>query len=374
MPSSPPAPLRRFEFVDGPTGTGYWTAGVNYNDVYCAAGGYVYFQWYRADHDLVLMPNKAAYDSCDFSAATTLMPEMSPGSPNGLTSYYLPCDTPGATMYLTCSVSSHCYSAQRVTVHVSSSEFVYNTSDPDKEVLIHSDSLARVHTLLGQRTDSTTGFSYFDLGYHSEAAANATLDMVWCLPAHCPTSAQDVDQTATYDSCMADVYNIGGFVSRKRPVPQFEHAEAYYMTALSHVPGHCNTLEYLSELYLMQNNASAAEATALRLCNACGATSSTALQAKEQFDQRMSVTWPCGESTAEPEPEPEGLSMGAVAGGVGGGVGGVIVLGLAYYFFYSGSASAGSAAATGKVGASKAAACGGSHGVSQTVSTPSALA
>ena len=57
-------------------------------------------------------------------------------------------------------------------------------------------------------------------------------------------------------TCMADVYNLGGFVSRKRPLPDFAHSERYYHTALSHDPNHCPTLGYLSELYLMMGNKS----------------------------------------------------------------------------------------------------------------------
>ena len=336
MPPSPPPPLRRFEFVDGPSGTGYWSAGNGgYNDVACAADGFVYFQWSAAYHDVMLLPSEAAFDACDFTGATTLAPINSPASSNGLTSYYLPCATPGSTLYVSCSVGSHCAAGgQKVKVHVSASEFVYNTSDPNREVLIHSDSLARVHTVLGHRHDATTGFNHLDLGYHTEASANASLELIWCLEAHCPQSAHDVDPSATYDTCMADVYNLGGFVSRKRPLPDFAHSERYYHTALSHDPYHCPTLGYLSELYLMMGNASAATATALTLCAACGgATSSAALQAKAAFDAAALVAFPC-EVEAAPQAvtgDGGGANGGVIAAAAGGGVGALILLAAAYY-------------------------------------------
>ena len=118
------------------------------------ADGFVYFQWSAAYHDVMLLPSEAAFDACDFTGATTLAPINSPASSNGLTSYYLPCTT-GSTLYV-CSVGSHCATGgQKVKVHVSASEFVYNTA-VNREVLIHSDSLARVHTVLGHRHDAAT--------------------------------------------------------------------------------------------------------------------------------------------------------------------------------------------------------------------------
>ena len=39
-----------------------------------------------------------------------------------------------------------------------------------------------------------------------------------------------------------------GFVSRKRPEPQYAHAERYYNEALALEPSHCPTLGYLVEL------------------------------------------------------------------------------------------------------------------------------
>ena len=66
-----------------------------------------------------------------------------------------------------------------------------------------------------------------------------------CLEPHCSPdgrSTKDWDASATRSSCLADVYNLGGFLTRKRPSPNLTLAEAYYRTALAHQPHHCPTL------------------------------------------------------------------------------------------------------------------------------------
>lgn len=280
----------------------------------CAIDGYVYFQWNAASHDLMLLPSKAAYDTCDFSSATTLVPLNAPSnSATGSTSYYLPCgSTPNTVKYVACSVASHCSTGgQKLTVHVSADEYALDKTTTPPTALLHSDSLSRVMTLLGHRVDAATGFTYLDRGYESDAAAEVSLEMIWCLESHCPASALDFDSSATKTSCLAQVYNLGGFVSRKRPTPDYAHAEGYYLTALSHEPNHCPTLGYLTELYLMRSNVSAASATALRLCTACGATSSMALQIKQSFDTGYPAvaSWPCGAPSAPPPPLMPGMVM-----------------------------------------------------------------
>ena len=58
-----------------------------------------------------------------------------------------------------------------------------------------------------------------------------------CLEPHCSPdgrSTKDWDASATRSSCLADVYNLGGFLTRKRPSPNLTLAEAYYRTALAH--------------------------------------------------------------------------------------------------------------------------------------------
>ena len=66
------------------------------------------------------------------------------------------------------------------------------------------------------------------------------------------------------------MYNLGGFLTRKRPSPNLTLAEAYYRTALAYEPQHCPTLGYLVELHLTTGSATAANATALELCAVCG--------------------------------------------------------------------------------------------------------
>jgi hypothetical protein len=208
--------------------------------VHCAVGGYVYFHWTAAYHDLVLMASQSHMDACDFTGSTTLVATNTHAGPTGqvrhtpllarraarlvapraLTTaaacsqaaYYLPCETAGTTLHLSCSHAGHCAAGQVLTVHVSATQ---HARDTNGTVLLHSDSLAAVMTLLGHRVDASTGFSYLDRGYSSEAAANASLELVWCLEAHCPTSALDFDAAATRDSCRAEVYNLAGFISRK---------------------------------------------------------------------------------------------------------------------------------------------------------------
>ena len=54
-----------------------------------------------------------------------------------------------------------------------------------------------------------------------------------CLEDHCPSSALDWVSDASADLCKAEVNNVAGFISRKRPVPQYDISEAYYQTALA---------------------------------------------------------------------------------------------------------------------------------------------
>ena len=125
-----------------------------------------------------------------------------------------------------------------------------------------------------------------------------------CLEPHCSPdgrSTKDWDAFATRSSCLADVYNLGGFLTRKRPSPNLTLAEAYYRTALAHQPHHCPTLGYLAELHLTTGNATAANATALELCAACGGGAALpARQARAAFEA-SGVAWPsrgaCAPST-----------------------------------------------------------------------------
>ena len=88
---------------------------------------------------------------------------------------------------------------------------------------MHVVSLRRVMALMGYRM-TAEGYHVLERGYHTEAVANRTLEFVWCLEPHCPASALDWDPSATRDSCLADVNNLAGFLSRKRPAPQLDHS------------------------------------------------------------------------------------------------------------------------------------------------------
>ena len=206
--------------------------------------------WTAPWHDVVRLPTEAAYDACDLSGHTVLAP---PNPNQGRyassteASYYFECDESlaGQTIYVACSLHDHCARGQKLKIRVSAAVRAYDptTGDP----LIHVTSLARIMALMGHRVDSQGG-AHLDRGYQTEALANKTLELVWCLEAHCPQSAQDWDPTATHDSCIADVNNLAGFLSRKRPTPQISHARAYYATALDHFHNHCPTLGYLAML------------------------------------------------------------------------------------------------------------------------------
>ena len=250
------------------------------------------------------MASKTAFEACDFTGATELAPINSPANTMGEASYYLPCPTPGSVLYVGCSVSTHCSMGQKLEVQVSATERVVDKSTSPATALLHSDSLQRVMTLLGYRVDSTTGYTYIERGYQTEAAAEISLEMIWCLEAHCPSSAHDFEPGASKESCLATVYNLGGFVSRKRPTPKLAVAEGYYLTALTHHPTHCATLGYLTELYLMRSNASAAIRTASRLCGACGFDSTISAQIKVAFDTTYPgvASWPCSAPSPPTQP------------------------------------------------------------------------
>lgn len=240
------------------------------------------------------MASASHAQSCDFAGSVSLAGTSpygdGPYSDASAASYYFTCDESlaGTSVWMSCSVSDHCVRGQRLEVRVSASVRAYDSSTSDP--LIHVTSLARIMKLLSFRVDSAGG-KHLDRGYQTEALADKTLELVWCLEAHCPDSARDWDPDATHDSCLADVNNIAGFVSRKRPSPKFDVAHAYYTTALSHVPAHCPTLGYLAELYVMKSNATGAEQTAQTLCAACGPISPTAMQVAASFASG-GMAWP----------------------------------------------------------------------------------
>eukprot|EP00977_Amphora_coffeiformis_P030325 scaffold46277_cov183-Amphora_coffeaeformis.AAC.1 len=71
-----------------------------------------------------------------------------------------------------------------------------------------------------------------DHGYQTEALATQTRELIWCAMDHCPDAARDFDPTATTADCESILYTLLGFVSRKRPIPQWERAIDYYHEAI----------------------------------------------------------------------------------------------------------------------------------------------
>ena len=258
----------------------------------CAIDAVVVFHWTAPHHDLVRMASAEHYERCDFAGSVLLAPAAAG-------SHYLQCDEPGSAVYLSCSLYDHCERGQKVRVDVSATERAIDRTSG--EALIHVTSLRRIMVLMGH-TMTEEGFAVLPRGYETNWKTDRTLEFVWCLEAHCPASATDWDPAATLESCHADVNNLAGFLSRKRPQPQYERAQEYYDAALRAQPGHCPTLGYYAELHAMAGNATAAVAAAQRLCSACGGPASTiALQIAAAFRDH-SVGWPTTAACAAPMP------------------------------------------------------------------------
>jgi len=139
--------------------------------LHCATGAMVSFWWDGWEHDMVRLPSADAFASCDLGEAVPVAPLARSGQ------VHLPCATPGEDIYLACSVGGHCEAGQRLHIHVSPTVYAFDPTSGAK--LLHSDSLARVYTLLG-----VGGGEYgYDLmrGYQTEELAESTLQMVWCV-------------------------------------------------------------------------------------------------------------------------------------------------------------------------------------------------
>ena len=269
----------RLRFVDGDEGEGLWSTATDvlpkYADgVRCAIGGVAFFKWQKAwNHDLVKLASKEDYDNCNVNGAGAETLVAAEPSGSGWSSYSYPCETPGETIYLACSTPGHCNMGQKVVLTTSS--LVQTHPAPGG---VHLDSLAATMRMLNHPS--------MDTGFGTEAQATTTLELIWCLEPHCSPSggsARDYDPDATKASCLADVNNLAGYVTRSRPQPNYTLALEYYNVALTHVPTHCPTLEYRTELFLQTGDASAALEAALRLCEACGAASREVVLAKEAF-------------------------------------------------------------------------------------------
>lgn len=295
--------------MDGDEGEGLWSTATDIlprytGGVRCAIGGVAFFKWQKAwTHDLVKLRSQADYDNCDFTGAEQL---VAPTSGSGWQSYSYLCETPGETIYLACSVPGHCAMGQKLVLTTSS--LVQTHPAPGG---VHLDSLAATMRMLNHPS--------MDTGFGTEPQANTTLELIWCLEAHCAPSggsARDFHPDATEASCLADVHNLAGYVMRSRPQPNYPLALEYYDVALSHVPMHCPTLEYRTELFLQTGDAPAAVAAALRLCEACGPASGEVVLAKEAFAATPDVAaFPTAECDAfqPPPPPPDSSSESSPA-------------------------------------------------------------
>ena len=300
-PASPVATASntRFVFADGTDGTGSWAAHGSVLKAYekprgCPVGGFVAFQW-TGLHDVVKMKSKAHMESCNFEGATQLAGVGNGGNQ----SFYYECTTPGEKAFMACSVGDHCKRGQKLEVRTSNDPWG-RVKNADGSVKLHAQSLKDVMRLLNAPA--------MDAGFQTESQAEHTLEVIWCLESHCPGSAEDWDAEATKASCQADVHNLAGYVSRKRPKPKLSLARSYYEEALAYHPTHCPALQYLTELNLQTSNTSGAEATARALCTKCGA--SFAAQTRAAFAAKgLPELAACAD-----------LSMGVLAGAVAGGV------------------------------------------------------
>ena len=105
---------------------------------------------------------------------------------------------------------------------------------------------------------------------------------LWCVVGHCEDCSGSAGSCETSyvgldsrDECRSATLNYLGFVNRKKAVPDYDHAEDYYLEALDLWPQNCGALEYLAELYETTGNATAAAALAPSL-DACGLESADA--------------------------------------------------------------------------------------------------
>ena len=297
----------RFVFADGEGGDGEWSASQVNVAKYatprsCPKGGFVAFKWKPGTHDVVLMKSRTHFDKCDFTGATTLAPA---GSGSSTQSFFYDCTIPGSA-YLSCSIPGHCAAGQKLEVVTSASASVFGSGG---EVLLHSRSLKQVMTLLNAPA--------MDTGYQTEAQAHHTLEAIWCLEDHCPDSATDWQAEATKASCRADVHNLAGLVSRKKPQADFAKARTYYDEALAFDPNHCPTLAYLTELNVQTSNASGAATTAGLVCAACGSGSTYAKEALAALQ---------GTNIGAPSSCAAGPSTAVLGGGIGGGVAVLVAL------------------------------------------------
>ena len=305
----------RYEFAGG--GDGTWGDAPELVARYtttqrCAAGATVAFAWASAvPHDLVRLPSANALERCDFSSAETLAPESARGE------VHLHCEA-GETYFLSCSVPGHCAAGQKLRVEGSATVAAFGA---DGAPLLHVSSFARLYTLLGLvAVDGDGGHAELTRGFTTEAVANSTLELLWCLAPHCgncrggpggagaggacPSEDWEGDG-ATNASCTADVYTLAGAIERKRPVPRLAASRGYYDDALRLAAGarRCTPLAYLAELHLQRGDAASAVEVADELRRTCGSESGAARAARAAFDA-AGVAWPRDPPPASPPAPP----------------------------------------------------------------------
>jgi len=321
-PSAPPPPRawHRFEFAGG--SDGLWSADAAVAPRYeavqeCATGATVVFWWAEGWHDLVRLPSRQALEQCDFNASETLVPVAASAE------YHLQCSV-GERFYLACSVPGHCEAGQALEIAASDTVSAF---DAEGEPQLHVASLARIYTLLGFELAADGISAHLTRGYATEAVAESTLELLWCMLPHCqncaggeggagaggacPSADWAGEGAATNASCAAEAYTLAGFVSRKRPRPRLATSEQYYLEALDALrraaaPAHlaCTPLAYLAELYLQADDPPRAQQTALRLQSTCGGEAGATVTARAAFSAAQ-VSWPSLEPpTAPPSPLP----------------------------------------------------------------------
>ena len=139
----------------------------------------------------------------------------------------------------------HCAAGQKLRVEGSATVAAFGA---DGAPLLHVASFARLYTLLVLvAVDGDGGHAELTRGFTTEAVANSTLELLWCLAPHCgnchggpggagaggacPSDDWEGDG-ATNASCTADVYTLAGAIERKRPIPRLAASRGYYDDAL----------------------------------------------------------------------------------------------------------------------------------------------
>jgi Plastocyanin-like domain. len=252
--NSPTNDLSRITFVDGFDGLWSTLRSTFYTNnpiIECPIGGTVIFHYPNYYHDVTAMADEQHYNNCDFQGSTVLAPLIQ-NEDFGSVTYYHNCTTPGQVEYLSCSIPEHCEAGQKIVVKTSPT--VRAQDEVTGEWLMHVHSLNQVLRVLGQRYDPSTGFLVLDRGFQTEELANKTLEWIWCGLDHCP-SFVDIWPNATLADCKGAVYSLMGYVSRKRPIPQWSKAEYYYNKAIDTKGTYeCDARSYLTELYLQKGD------------------------------------------------------------------------------------------------------------------------